>query len=102
MTIGTATRHAGARAETIRFYERCGLIARPAILANNSFRVYLAATVRRIRFIRQPQKLGFLLPEIDELLSLRAIPSTGHTDSPRRGQTELNKSTGSWRGSRRP
>ncbi len=76
MTIGKAARKAGVGVETIRFYERRGLIEQPPKPLEGGFRVYPDGTVERIRFIREAQELGFSLREIDELLSLRADPST--------------------------
>jgi Hg(II)-responsive transcriptional regulator len=73
MTIARAARAAGVGVETIRFYERRGLIAQPRKPASG-FREYDADAVARIRFIRQAQELGFSLREIEELLSLRADP----------------------------
>jgi MerR family mercuric resistance operon transcriptional regulator len=61
--------------ETIRFYERKGLIEQPPKPLDTGFRVYPEETVQRIRFIRQAQEIGFSLREIDELLSLRADPA---------------------------
>lgn len=74
LTIGRAAREAGVNVETIRFYERRGLIVQPRKPASG-FREYDADTVARIRFIRQAQELGFSLREIEELLSLRADPN---------------------------
>jgi MerR family mercuric resistance operon transcriptional regulator len=51
--------------ETIRYYERMGLIARPRTVSG--YRVYPEETLRRLRFIRNAQKLGFSLKEITEL-----------------------------------
>ncbi len=76
MTISKAARKAGVGIETVRFYERRGLIEQPPKPRDAGFRVYPEETVRRIRFIREAQELGFSLSEIDELLSLRADPST--------------------------
>jgi MerR family transcriptional regulator, copper efflux regulator len=75
-TIGETARQAGVGVETIRFYERRGLIAQPPRPQARRIRVYPADTVRRIRFIRQAQQLGFSLREIAELLALRADPDT--------------------------
>ncbi len=80
MTIGRAARQAGVGVETIRFYERKGLIEQPLRPRDASFRVYPAETVRRIRFIREAQEIGFSLREIDELLSLRADPAADSSD----------------------
>jgi len=75
MTIGIAARKAGVGVETIRFYERKGLIDQPLKPTFGGFRIYPEDAVRRIRFIRQAQDLGFSLREIEELLSLRADPA---------------------------
>jgi MerR family mercuric resistance operon transcriptional regulator len=76
MTIGKAARSAGVGVETIRFYERKGLIQQPRKPAESGFRIYPQETVARIRFIRQAQELGFSLREVRELLELRADPDT--------------------------
>ncbi len=75
MTIAHAARTAGVGVETIRFYQRRGLIRQPRKPASG-FREYDAETVAGIRFIRQAQELGFSLQEIKGLLSLRANPKT--------------------------
>jgi MerR family copper efflux transcriptional regulator len=75
MTIGEAARQAGVGVETIRFYERRGLVEQPRMPAGRHVRIYPAETVTRIRFIRQAQQLGFSLREIEELLALRADPN---------------------------
>ena len=79
MTIGKAARNADAGVETIRFYERQGLIAQPP-KPLSGYRIYSYETVKRIRFIRQAQALGFSLREIRELLSLKADPSADCAD----------------------
>ena len=72
MTIGRLADAAGVGVETVRFYERRGLIQQPPKPNGTGFRVYPEETEHRIRFIRQGQELGFSLREIQELLSLRA------------------------------
>ena len=62
--------------ETVRFYERKGLIERPAKPAGGGFRDYTAETASQIRFIRQAQEIGFSLSEIRQLLTLRADPES--------------------------
>lgn len=75
MTIARAAREAGVGVETIRFYERRGLIEQPPRPRGSGFRTYLPEQVKRVRFIRQAQQIGFSLREIKELLSLRADPA---------------------------
>ncbi len=91
MTISKAARKAGVGVETIRFYERRGLIEQPPKPLESGFRVYPDGTVERIRFIRQAQELGFSLREIDELLSLRADPSTDAGDVRERAMAKLEE-----------
>ena len=67
-TIAVAAREAGVNVETIRYYERRGLIPRPA--ARVGYRLYPASTIDRIRSIKRAQDFGFSLREIDELFGL--------------------------------
>jgi MerR family copper efflux transcriptional regulator len=90
MTIGQAARRASCSVETIRFYERQGLIARPAKPAAG-FRRYPSDIVDCLRFIRQAQGLGFSLREIDELLSLRADPTADCADVRARAGAKLDE-----------
>ena len=75
LTIGAVAKAAGVGVETIRFYEREGLITEPQ-RRPSGYREYSMDAVRRIRFIRSAKDLGFTLKEIGELLSLRVDPST--------------------------
>lgn len=79
-TIGRAARAAGVNVETVRFYERRGLIPQPPRPAGGGARTYDDDTVARIRFIRQAQDIGFTLREAAELLSLRADPRADCSD----------------------
>jgi DNA-binding transcriptional MerR regulator len=74
MTIGQAARAAGVNVETVRYYERRGLIAQPPTPADGGSRRYAPSAVRCIRFIKDAQAIGFSLAEISELLSLRGHP----------------------------
>lgn len=69
MTIGAAAQAAGVHLETLRYYQRLGLVAEPARPASG-FRRYGADTVARLRFIKRAQELGFSLEETRNLLSL--------------------------------
>jgi len=69
-TIAVAAREAGVHVETIRYYERLGLIPRPEPHAG--YRLYPTATIERIRSIKRAQDFGFSLREIDELYSMAA------------------------------
>ncbi|MDE2392035.1 MAG: MerR family DNA-binding protein [Rhodospirillales bacterium] len=78
-TIAAAAKAAGIKVETIRFYERRGLIARPERPSCGP-RHYPDGTVARLRFIREAQGLGFTLGDIAELLALRADPAADCAD----------------------
>ncbi len=75
MTIGQVARRAGVGIDTVRFYERQGLLAKPARRASG-YRQYGEDAVGRLRFIRRAKDLGFTLAEIAELLALRRDPDT--------------------------
>lgn len=70
MTIGRLAKLADVGVETIRFYEREGLIEEPPRRASG-YRQYPTDTVARLRFIRRAKELGFTLKDIKDLLSLR-------------------------------
>jgi MerR family copper efflux transcriptional regulator len=70
MKIGEVADRGGVNLQTIRYYEREGLLPQPPRLPSG-YRVYTQPTVRRVRFIKRAQELGFTLAEIRELLSLR-------------------------------
>ncbi len=71
MTIGRLAERAGVNIDTIRYYERNGLLPAPARRASG-YREYAAGDIERLRFIRRAKDLGFTLTEIAELLSLTA------------------------------
>jgi len=68
-TIGTLARQVGVNVETIRYYQRRGLVQEPA-KPFGAIRHYAQAHARRLRFIKEAQRLGFSLDEVGELLSL--------------------------------
>ena len=69
MKIGTLAKHAGVAIDTVRYYERQGLLPAPVRLASGN-RDYEDGDVARLRFIRRAKALGFTLGEIGELLAL--------------------------------
>src|SRR5262249_51950104 len=75
LSIGQVARQAGVGVETVRFYERQGLLQEPA-RKDSGYRQYPEDAVARLRFIRRAKELGFSLKEIKELLALRVDPST--------------------------
>lgn len=78
LTIGKVARLAEVGVETVRFYEREGLIDEPP-RRESGYRQYPEKTVHRLRFIRRAKELGFTLKEIKELLSLRVDVSSAAT-----------------------
>lgn len=70
MTIGRLAAAAGVNVETVRFYQRSGLIDEPT-RPYSGYRTYGDDDVRRIRFIKRAQLLGFTLDEIANLLKLQ-------------------------------
>lgn len=76
MKIGELAAAADTRIETIRFYEREGLLPAPARSASN-YRHYEAGHVQRLQFIRRCRSLDMALDEIRALLALAALPQTG-------------------------
>jgi Hg(II)-responsive transcriptional regulator len=79
LTIGELAKQAAVGQETIRFYEREGLIPEPPRTASG-YRQYPADTVARLRFILRAKELGFSLREIGELISLRLREYTCRAD----------------------
>jgi len=75
LTIGKVAKQANVCVETLRYYERRGLVTLPPRNDSN-YRLYPQETVRRVQFIKRAQQLGFSLKEIAEILELRATPQT--------------------------
>jgi MerR family mercuric resistance operon transcriptional regulator len=69
LTIGKVARAAGVNVETVRYYQRSGLVPEPPRPAG-SVRRYSEETVARLRFIKRAQELGFTLSEVGRLLAL--------------------------------
>ncbi len=67
--IGALAKRAGVRIDTVRYYERSGLLS-PRTRLESGYRRYSEAELSRLRFIRRAQALGFSLKEIRDLLAL--------------------------------
>lgn len=76
--------------ETVRFYERQGLLPTPT-RSRAGYRQYELMTVRRLEFIGRAKHLGFTLSEIGELLALRASPGSGCADVQARAQAKMQE-----------
>lgn len=88
MTIGRLARDAGVSIDTVRFYERRGLIAEPTRTLSN-YRIYSADDVVLLRFIKKSKELGFSLSEIKDLLALRHDPSASKADVKQRTEGKI-------------
>ena len=88
LTSGEVAKQAHMRIETLRYYEREGLVARPPRSPSN-YRLFPPDTVRRVQFIKRAQQLGFSLKEIKELLTLRAVPTTSCGDVRQRALAKI-------------
>jgi MerR family mercuric resistance operon transcriptional regulator len=73
LTIAKLASAGGVGVETIRYYQRRGLLFEPERPEGSGFRSYGDDDVRRLRFIRSAQGAGFTLEEIGELLALNAV-----------------------------
>ncbi|KFC70179.1 Transcriptional regulator, MerR family [Devosia sp. LC5] len=90
MQIGDLSRETGVNIETIRYYERSGVLPPPA-RQDNGRRVYDAADVRRLGFIRHARDLGFDLQSVQTLLALQEQPQASCADASRIAQAQLDE-----------
>jgi len=88
LSIGEVARRAAVGVETVRFYERQGLLEEPARKASG-YRQYDDEAVAVLRFIRRAKQLGFTLKEIKGLLSLRFDASARRSDVRRQARAKL-------------
>ena len=78
MRTGEVATRAGVNIQTLRYYERRGLLGRPARTASG-YRRYSEEAVRIVRFVKRAQELGFTLDEAEQLLRLRRVSSSRRT-----------------------
>jgi len=88
LTIGQLAQKARVKVETVRYYERRGLIPEPP-RGESRYRQYSPDAAARIRFIKRAQELGFSLTEVSELLSLQVNPHTTCEDVKSRAQAKV-------------
>jgi DNA-binding transcriptional MerR regulator len=72
MRIGELAKHAGVSVQTLRFYERQGLLAKPARRASG-YREYADRDLQRVNFVRSCQGIGFTLKDVKEVLELHRV-----------------------------
>jgi MerR family copper efflux transcriptional regulator len=88
LTIGAVAKRVGVAIDTIRFYEREGLLPEPLRRASG-YRSYGESTIAQLRFIRRAKQLGFTLEEIRELLALSTDRRLGVKAVKQRAQERL-------------
>ena len=87
MTVGTLAKQAGVKIDTIRYYERHGLLPQSP-RTNSGYRTFTDASVERLRFIKNAQALGFTLSEIKQLFTLRIRVGSTCTDVRNRAESK--------------
>ena len=90
LTTGRLAQETGVNLETVRFYERRGLLPKPPRSASG-YRLYPAESVRRLRFVHRAKELGFSLAEIKELLCLRLSPRTSAVAVRKRAEAKIGE-----------
>ncbi|MCF6324013.1 MAG: MerR family DNA-binding protein [Gammaproteobacteria bacterium] len=94
LTIGRLAKAAEVNVETIRYYQRVGLVSEP-VKPLAGFRIYPDETINRIQFIKRAQKLGFSLQDIAHLLEL----GDGHcSDVRQQAEAKLSQIEGQIKG----
>lgn len=89
ITTAKLTNEGGVNIETIRYYERHGLLPKPPRTASG-YRVFSEDAITRLRFIKRSQELGFSLKEVKEILALRVRPGSGCADVRRKAEAKIN------------
>jgi len=85
LRVGSIAKKAGVGVQTLHYYERIGLLPKPTRSEAN-YRLYSPDALRRVRFIKKAQALGFKLEEIKQILDLKS-----HGRAPCRKVTELGE-----------
>ena len=88
LTIGQLAKRAQVNVETVRYYERRGLMPEPP-RRESGYRQYSESDITRIRFVRRAKELGFSLKEVMELFSLRVDPNTTCGDIKRKAEVKI-------------
>lgn len=90
MKIGELAHAVGVHIQTLRYYERLNLL-RPSMRKPSGYRLYDGDALKRLRFIKNAQALGFTLHEVTELLNLRVSSIARCGDVRRRAQAKLRQ-----------
>lgn len=89
LRTGEVAARAGVNVQTLRYYERRGLLKEPSRRASG-YREYPTDSVRLIRFIKRAQELGFTLTEIEELLRMRSDQTASCSEVRTAAQTKID------------
>lgn len=89
LTIGKVAKCANVNLETIRYYERIGLLPETE-RSESGYRQYSKDMVQKIKFIKHAQKLGFSLKEIQELLRLKVDPQVSCGDIKQKAEDKIS------------
>ena len=90
LTTGELAEGAGVNVQTVRYYERRGLLPEPP-RTPSGYRQYRMGDLRRLRFIKRAQELGFRLAEIEELLSLRVEAGQSCAEVQERAESAIRR-----------
>ena len=88
LSIGRLAQETGIHLETVRYYERRGLLSKPP-RTTSGYRIFPTEAIRRLRFIKRAQDLGFSLREIRELLELRVSSGAESAEIRRRTEAKI-------------
>lgn len=88
LTTGEVAKQAEVNIETLRYYERRGILPKPPRSRTN-YRRYPETAIQQVRFIKRAQRLGFSLNEISDLLFLRKNPQTSRAAVKARAEAKL-------------
>jgi DNA-binding transcriptional MerR regulator len=89
MEIGELSRRSGVNIETIRYYERIGVLPKP-VRQQNGRRTYVEGDARRLGFVRHARALGFDLPDVQTLLSMQERPEQSCAEASRIAEAQLS------------
>lgn len=90
MKIGELAHAVGVNIQTLRYYERMNLL-QPSMRKPSGYRLYDGEALKRLRFIKNAQALGFTLHEVTELLNLRVSSIARCGDVQRKAQAKLQQ-----------
>ena len=97
LKIGELAKEVGVNIQTVRYYEKRGLLL-PTVRMESGYRLYDDKAKKRLEFIRYSKKLGFTLKETEELLKLRASTTSKCADIKKRAEDKISEIDGKLEG----